>query len=147
VYAASARVDVFTEVLVVELPEYRDPPLYKGSPKWVPILPNLCTKEGTRMFRLRFPVVAGCAPTVDKALGTTIKEGAVILLNGSKSYRPAPQHGSPFAAFARFELSSAGVSKPTHILTTACLPAASNHEKRGNVGMWNWSLRCDCYFP
>jgi len=83
------------------------------------------------MSRPRFPVVAGFAPTVDKAQGLTIKEGAVILLNGSKSYRPALKHGLPFVAFTRFESNSAGVSKPTHILTTICLPGALNHEKRG----------------
>jgi len=49
VYAASARVGVFPEALVVEIADYRGPTFYKGRPKWVPILPSSRTKEGTRM--------------------------------------------------------------------------------------------------
>jgi len=103
VYAASARVGDFPEALVVEVPEYCGPPFYKGSPKWVPILPSSCTKEGTRMTRTQFPVVAGFALTVNKAQGLTTKEGVVIHLNGSKNYRPASKHGLPFVALTRCE--------------------------------------------
>ena len=40
----------------------------------------LSMKEGTRMTRLQFPVVAGFAMAINKAQGLTIKEGVVIHL-------------------------------------------------------------------
>ena len=101
VYAASARVGDFPEALVLEVPENRGPPFYKGSPKWVPILPCSCTKEGTRITRTQFPVVAGFALTVNKAPGVTIEEGQMIHLNGSENSRPASTGGMPYVAFYR----------------------------------------------
>ncbi len=101
VYAASARVGDFPEALVLEVPEYCGPPFYKGSPKWVPILPCSCTKEGTRITRTQFPVVAGFALTVNKAPGVTIEEGQMIHLNGSENSRPASTGGMPYVALSR----------------------------------------------
>jgi len=103
VYAASARVGDFPEALVLEVPEYCGPPFYKGSPKWVPILPCSCTKEGTRVTRTQSPVVAGFALTVNKAPGVTIEEGVAIHLNGSENNRPALAGGMPYVAFTRSE--------------------------------------------
>ena len=60
-------------------------------------------KEGTRMTRTQFPLVAGYALTVNKAQGLTVKEGVVIHLVGSKRFRPASKHGLPFVAFTRSE--------------------------------------------
>ena len=60
-------------------------------------------KEGTRMTRTQFPVVAGFALTVNKAQGLTIKEGVVIHLVGGKRFRPAAKHGLPFVAWTRSE--------------------------------------------
>jgi hypothetical protein len=57
-------------------------------------------KEGTRVKRVQFPVGAGFALLVNKAQGMTIKEGIVIHLVGGKHWRPAGEHGLPFAAFA-----------------------------------------------
>ena len=58
-------------------------------------------KEGTRITRTQFPVVAGFATTVNKAQGLTVKEGVVVDLVGSKRFRPASKHGLPFVAFTR----------------------------------------------
>ena len=86
----------FPEALVCEFPDYCGPAFYAGEPKWVPILPMTTAKEGTRMTRTQFPLVAGFALTVNKAQGLTVKEGVVIHLVGSKRFRPASKHGLPF---------------------------------------------------
>ena len=91
------------EAIVVEVPEYCGPAFYPEEPKWVPILPMTSVKEGTRMMRTQFPVVAGFALTVNKAQGLTLKEGVVIHLVGSKKFRPAAKHGLPFVAWTRSE--------------------------------------------
>ena len=88
---------------MVCVPDYCGPCFYEGEPKWVPILPLLAFKEGTRMSRKQFPVVAGGALTVNKAQGLTIKEGTVIHLVSSSRFRPASKHGLPFVAFTRPE--------------------------------------------
>ena len=91
------------EALVVEVAEYTGPAFYPEEPKWVPILPVVAFKEGTRLTRTQFPVVAGFALTVNKAQGLTIKEGVVIHPVGSCRFRPASKHGLPFVAFTRSE--------------------------------------------
>ena len=91
------------EALVVEVAEYTGPAFYPEEPEWVPILPIVAFKEGTRLTRTQFPVVAGFALTVNKAQGLTIKEGVVIHLVGSCRFRPASKHGLPFVAFTRSE--------------------------------------------
>ena len=96
-------VGTFPEAVVVEVPEYCGPEFYAGEPKWVPLLPLFSMKEGTRMTRTQFPVVAGFALTVNKAQGLTIKEGVVIHLVGGKRFRPAAKHGLPFVAWTRSE--------------------------------------------
>ena len=93
----------FPEALVLEVPEYCGPVFYAGEPKWVPILPKISYKEGTRMTREQFPVVAGFALTVNKAQGLTVKEGIVIHLAGGARFRPAAKHGLPFVAWTRSE--------------------------------------------
>jgi hypothetical protein len=93
----------FPEAIVAEFPDYCGPAIYKDEPKWVPILPMTALKEGTRIMRVQFPVVAGFALTVNKAQGLTVKEGVVIHLVGSKRFRPASKHGLPFVAFTRSE--------------------------------------------
>jgi hypothetical protein len=96
-------VGTMPEALVVEVPEYDGPEFYPGEPKWVPLFPMTAMKDGTRMTRTQFPVVAGFALTVNKAQGLTIKEGVVINLVGSKRFRLAAKHGLPFVAFTRSE--------------------------------------------
>ena len=91
------------EALVLEVPDYCGPVFYPGEPKWVPILPMTGTKQGTRVTRQQFPVVAGFALTVNKAQGLTIKEGVVIHLVGGQRFRPAAKHGLSFVAFTRSE--------------------------------------------
>ena len=66
-------------------------------------LAHVSRKEGTRMTREQFPVVAGFALTVNKAQGLTVKEGVVINLAGGRTYRPAAKHGLPFVAWTRSE--------------------------------------------
>ena len=66
VYPAGAPVGSFPEALVVEVPEYCGPAFYPSEPKWVPILPKVSIKEGTRQTREQFPVVAGYALTVKR---------------------------------------------------------------------------------
>ena len=96
-------VGTFPEALICEFLDYSGPAFYDGEPKWVPILPMTACKEGTRMTRTQFPLVAGYALTVNKAQGLTVKEGVVIHLVGSKRFRPASKHGLPFVAFTRSE--------------------------------------------
>ena len=103
VYAAGDPVGAFPEALIVHIPEYVGPSFWKDEPQWVPLLPMTGCKEGTRMTRTQFPVVAGFALTVNKAQGLTIKEGVVIHLAGSRRFRPASKHGLPFVAFTRSE--------------------------------------------
>lgn len=103
VYAPGAPVGTFPEALVVDVLDYKGPAFYDGEPTWVPILPKLSVKEGTRQTREQFPVVAGYALTVNKAQGLTIKEGVVIHLAGSQRFKPAAKHGLPFVAFTRSE--------------------------------------------
>ena len=43
------------EALVVEVAEYTGPAFYPEEPKWVPILPSVAFKEGTRPSRTQFP--------------------------------------------------------------------------------------------
>ena len=96
-------IGTFPEAIIVEFLDYRGEPFYPAQPKWVPILPMTSYKEGTRMTRTQFPLVAGFALTVNKAQGLTIKEGTVINLAGSQRFRPASKHGLPFVAFTRSE--------------------------------------------
>ncbi len=96
-------VGTFPEALVMDAPDYCGPVFYQGEPTWVPILPMTSLKEGTRMTRTQFPVVAGFALTVNKAQGLTIKEGVVLNLAGGKRFRPAAKHGLPFVGFTRSE--------------------------------------------
>ena len=96
-------VGTFPEALVCQFPDYCGPAFYQDEPKWVPILPATTFKEGTRMTRTQFPLVAGFALTVNKAQGLTVTEGVVIHLVGSKRFRPASKHGLPFVAFTRSE--------------------------------------------
>ena len=103
VYAAGALVGTFPEAIIVEVPEYCGPAFYPDEPKWVPLLPLLSRKEGTRMTRTQFPIVAGFALTINKAQGLTVKEGVVIHLVGGKRFRPAAKHGLPLVAFTRSE--------------------------------------------
>ena len=103
VYRAGALVNTFPEALVMEVPDYCGPAFYPGEPKWVPILPKVSMKEGTRQTREQFPVVAGYAMTVNKAQGLTLKEGVVIHLVSGKRFKPASKHGLPFVAFTRSE--------------------------------------------
>ena len=103
VYSAGAPVGTFPEVLVVEVPEYCGPAFYPSEPKWVPILPKVSVKEGTRQTREQFPLVAGYAMTVNKAQGLTLKEGVVINLTSGKRFKAASKHGLPFVAFTRSE--------------------------------------------
>ena len=93
----------FPEAIVVEIPDYCGPSFYAGKEKWVPILPEFSRKEGSRMTRCQFPIVAGFALTVNKAQGLTIKEGVVIHLVGSRLFRPASMHGLAFVAWTRSE--------------------------------------------
>ena len=96
-------IGTFPEAIIVDVPDYCGPAFYADEPTWIPILPMTALKEGTRMTRTQFPVVAGFALTVNKAQGLTIKEGIVINLVGSKRFRPASKHGLPFVAFTRSE--------------------------------------------
>ena len=93
------------EAIIGEFPDYCGPAIYADEPKWVPILPITSIKDGTRVSRTQFPLVAGFALTVNKAQGLTVKEGVVIWLNGgnSRNFRPASKHGHPFVAFTRSE--------------------------------------------
>ena len=103
VYARGASVGSFPDAMIVEVADYCGPPFYEQSPTWVPILPKLSRKEGTRQTREQFPLVAGYAFTVNKSQGLTIKEGVVIHLAGGKRFKPAAKHGLPFVAFTRSE--------------------------------------------
>ena len=102
-------VGTFPKAIVVEVLEYCGPAFYgpddPTSPtrKWVPLLPMLSLKEGTRMTREQFPIVAGFALTINKAQGLTVKEGVVINLAGGRKYRPAAKHGLPYVAWSRSE--------------------------------------------
>jgi hypothetical protein len=98
-----AGIGSMPEAIVFEFADYTGPEFYPGHPHWVPILPMTSMKEGTRMTRTQFPVVAGFAMTVNKAQGLTMKEGVVINLKGSSRFRPASKHGLPFVAFTRSE--------------------------------------------
>ena len=91
------------EAIVLHVEDYTGPAFYPQEPKWVPILPMTSVKEGTRMMRTQFPVVAGFALTVNKAQGLTLKEGVVIHLRGGARFRPAAMHGLPFVAWTRSE--------------------------------------------
>ena len=93
----------FPEAIVVEIAEYCGPAFYPGQPKWVPLLPMTSHKEGTKLSRTQFPIVAGFALTVNKAQGLIIKEGVVIHLVDSKRFRPVSKHGLLFVAFTRSE--------------------------------------------
>ena len=103
VYAAEAPVQSFPEAIVVEVPEYCGPAFYPAQPQWVPLLPSLSMKEGTKLTRTQFPVVAGFAHTVSRVGGLTIKEGVVIHLAGGKRFAHAARCGVPFVAFTRSE--------------------------------------------
>ena len=103
VYPQGKPVGTFPEAIVCHFEDYCGPPFYKHEPKWVPILPMTDWKQGTRMTRNQFPLVAGFALTVNKAQGLTVKEGVVIHLVGSRNFRPASKHGLPFVAFTRSE--------------------------------------------
>ena len=103
VYPLDAPVGRFPEALVLEVPDYCGPAFYPSEPKWVPILPKVSMKAGTRQTREQFPVTAGYALTVNKAQGLTIPEGVVINLASGKRFKAASKHGLPFVAFTRSE--------------------------------------------
>ena len=101
-------IGTFPEAIVVDFPDYdgaRYGTFYDGEPTWVPITPMESFKEGTKLSRMQFPLVAAYALTVNKAQGLTLKEGVVIQLAGSflGRFRPASKHGLPFVAWTRSE--------------------------------------------
>ena len=96
-------VGTFPDALVAEFPDYNGCAFYEDEPKWVPILPLTVFKNGIRMTRTQFPLIADYAITVNKAQGRTFREGVVIHLVGGKGFRPALKHGIPFVAFTRSE--------------------------------------------
>ena len=102
-------VGTFPEAIVVNVPDYCGPAFYgpddRTSPTrhWVPLLPKTSMKEGTRMTRQQFPIVAGFALTINKSQGLTVKEGVVINLAGGPKYKPAAKHGLPYVAWTRSE--------------------------------------------
>ena len=104
VYPVGAPVGTFPEALVVEVPEYCGPVFYPSEEKWVPILPKVSVKEGTRQTSEQSAVVAGYALTVNKAQGLTLKEGVVINLTSGKKFKAVSKHGFPFVAFPRSEI-------------------------------------------
>jgi hypothetical protein len=105
----SGGVGTFPEAIVVDVPEYCGPAFYGPDDpssltrRWVPLLPMTSMKEGTRMTREQFPIVAGFALTVNKSQGLTVKEGVVINLAGGPKYKPASRHGLPYVAWTRSE--------------------------------------------
>lgn len=101
----------FPEAIVVDMPEYCRPVFHEGEPKWVPLLPLVAVKAGTRMTRQQFPIVAAFAFTVNKAQGLTIKEGVVVWLARSRRIRPESKHGLPFVAWTRSETFAKTVCK------------------------------------
>jgi hypothetical protein len=103
VYSAGAPVGSFPEAIVMDVPGYTGPVFYPSQRTWVPILPKLSFKEGTRQTREQFPLVAGYALTVNKAQGLTFKEGVVINLRSGKRFKAASKHGLPFVAYTRSE--------------------------------------------
>ena len=103
VYSMDATPGSFPEALIVDVPEYTGPAIYEERPTWVPILPKLTYKEGSKMWREQFPLTLGFAMTINKAQGLTLKEGVVIDLEGSQRYKPASKHGLAFVAFTRSE--------------------------------------------
>ena len=103
IYPEGQPVGSFPEAIVVQTPEYCGPAFYPSEPKWVPTLPKVSVKEGTRHTREQFPIVASYALTVNKAQGLTLKEGVVINLTSGKRFKAASKHGLPFVAFARSE--------------------------------------------
>ena len=82
VYPLDASVGRFPEALVLEVADYCGPAFYPSEPKWVPILPKVSMKAGTRQTREQFPVIAGYVLTVNKVQGLTIREGVVIATTG-----------------------------------------------------------------
>ena len=68
-------IGTFPEAVVLDVPSYVGPVFYADEPTWVPILPITAVKEGTRMTRTQFPVVAGYALTVHKAHGARHQRG------------------------------------------------------------------------
>ena len=98
----SEGIGSYPEALIVDVPEYCGPAFFPEEPTWVPILPITAMKEGTRMTRTQFPVVAGFALTVNKAQGLTIKEGVVLHFVGTRRFRPASKHGFPFGRLYTF---------------------------------------------
>ena len=66
VYGSGSPVGTFPEALVVEIQEYCGPAFFPTMPKWVPILPKVSVKEGTRPTREQFPVVAGYARSLSQ---------------------------------------------------------------------------------
>ena len=92
-------VSPFPEACVVWVSDCCDPAFYPGQSTLVHILPKVSLKEGTRMTRRQFPLVAGSALTT----GLTIHEGVVICLVESKRFRPASKHGLPFVTWTRSE--------------------------------------------
>ena len=127
VYPRGAPVGVFPQALIVEVPEYCGPTFYPNQTKWVPILPKVSIKEGTRMSREQFPLVAGYALTVNKAQGLTIKEGVIINLRSGAGFKAASKHGLPFVAFTRSESFSMTAFKH--------LPPWDNFEKGADSDM------------
>ena len=103
IYPEGQPIGSFPQAIVVQTPEYCGPAFYPSEPKWVPILPQVSVKEGTRHTRQQFPIVAGYALAVNKAQGLTLKEGVVINLSSGKRFKAASKHGLPFVAFTRSE--------------------------------------------
>ena len=101
VYPRGSKMGCFPEAVIVSIPEYRGPMFYLGEPTWVPIL-AMSDFQGSQS-RTQFPIVAGFAMTINKSQGLTIKEGAVINLQGTVRFRPASLHGLPFVALTRSE--------------------------------------------
>ena len=75
----------FPEALIIEVLDYCGDPFYADEPKWVPILPMTGVKEGTRMTRTQFPVVAGVASHSEQSARAYHQRGGSHTLSGQQA--------------------------------------------------------------
>ncbi len=88
--------------VVVDIPKYTGPVVYRDHPTWVPIAPVPNRHKRKKDWeRLQLPLVLAWGVTIHKSQGLTFEEGAVVDFAHHPNTKPVATMGLAFVAMTR----------------------------------------------